>query len=168
LPTICGGLRSRKKGRELATLEIQRHARISQIFRNCLRSRCRAGRFGARSKREFPHSPCEKSPFVWEEKIGNDDLLPWLDNWIEAAQRGLGHLPMKTKPSRRRGERRSAGSRRTREPIVRAHGRVRARGAGRKQSDRRSANIVRLRLLEAAILIDELALDVDAVTQRFA
>jgi hypothetical protein len=101
------------------------------------------------------------------EGIGRDDLLPWLENWIEAAQRELGRGSNEDEAfetARREAERlfklgriADASS-----PFMDAFEREERVERERQQESKRR----RLRLLEEAIRFDELALNGEAAVHK--
>jgi tetratricopeptide (TPR) repeat protein len=100
------------------------------------------------------------------EGIARDDLLPWLDNWIDGAQRELGHRTNEDKAfhaARLEAERRfKAGLNNASSPLMAEFARE-ERTEAERQVERKQR---RIRILERAIRIDELALDADAVTEK--
>jgi tetratricopeptide (TPR) repeat protein len=100
------------------------------------------------------------------EGIARDDLLPWLDNWIDGAQRELGHRTNEDKAlhaARLEAERRfKAGLNNPSSPLMAEFARE-ERAEAERQVERKQR---RIRILERAIRIDELALDADAVTKK--
>jgi tetratricopeptide (TPR) repeat protein len=100
------------------------------------------------------------------EGIGQADLLPWLDNWIEAAQRELGRRTNEDEAfelARQEAERRfKTGQGNPSSALMEEFARE-ERIEIERQGERKRR---RLGLLEAAIRFDELVLDADAATQK--
>ena len=100
------------------------------------------------------------------EGIAQADLLPWLDNWIEAAQRELGRQTNEDEAfeaARREAERRfKAGLESPSSALMDEFARE-ERAELERQEERKGR---RLRLLEEAIRFDELVLDADAAAQK--
>ena len=100
------------------------------------------------------------------EGIAQADLLPWLDNWIEAAQRELGRHTNEDEAfeaARREAERRfKAGLESPSSALMDEFAREERAELERQEERKRR----RLRLLEEAIRFDELVLDADAATQK--
>jgi hypothetical protein len=98
--------------------------------------------------------------------IAHDDLLPWLDNWIEAAQRELGRHTNEDEAfeaARLEAERRfKTGQGNPSSALMDEFAREERVETERQEERKRR----RLRLLEAAIRFDELILDADAATQK--
>ncbi len=101
------------------------------------------------------------------EGVGQDDLIPWLDNWIEAAQREL-----------RRGSNEDEAFERARREAARLFNSGRIADASsalmgefereeRQEEERQQERTRRrLRLLEEAIRFDELALNGEAAAEK--
>jgi len=101
------------------------------------------------------------------EGIARTDLLPWLDNWVEAAQRELSRLPNEDEAfeaARQEAESRIKAGRL--EDASAALMEEFARGEQAKLEQQEERKRRRLRLLKEAIGIDELALRADAATQK--
>ena len=100
------------------------------------------------------------------EGIGKDDLLPWLDNWIEAAQRELGRRTNEDEAfeaARLEAERRfRAGLDNPSSALMEEFAREEQVEADRQVERKRR----RIRILEQAIRMDELALDADAAAEK--
>jgi hypothetical protein len=98
--------------------------------------------------------------------IAKADLLPWLDNWIEAAQRELGRHTNEDEAfeaARQEAERRfRAGHESPSSALMDEFAREEWVELGRQEERKRR----RLRLLEEAIRFDELVLDADAATHE--
>jgi hypothetical protein len=100
------------------------------------------------------------------EGIAKADLLPWLDNWIEAAQRELGRRTNEDEAfeaARREAERRfKAGLGNPSSALMDEFARDERVELERQEERKRR----RLRLLEEAIRFDGLVLDAGAATQK--
>ena len=101
------------------------------------------------------------------EGIARNDLVPWLDNWIEAARRELDRSTTEDaafQAARRAAERRFTEGRlaEASSPLMEAFERE-AETAGERQEERKRR---RLRLLEEAIRFDELAFEGEAAADK--
>jgi hypothetical protein len=100
------------------------------------------------------------------EGIAKADLLPWLDNWIEAAQRELGRRTNEDEAfeaARQEAERRfKAGLENPSSALMDEFARDERVELERQEERKRR----RLRLLQEAIRFDELVLDAGAATQK--
>jgi tetratricopeptide (TPR) repeat protein len=100
------------------------------------------------------------------EGIAEIDLLPWLDNWIEAAQREIGRHTNEDEAfeaARQEAERRfKAGHESPSSALMDEFARE-ERIEGDRQEERKRR---RLRLLEEAVRIDEIVLDADGATKK--
>ncbi|MCP4304285.1 MAG: tetratricopeptide repeat protein [bacterium] len=100
------------------------------------------------------------------EGIGRDDLVPWLDEWIEAARRELGKHTNEGEAfeaARREAERRfKAGVADASSAFMEEFEREQEIEGERQEERKRH----RLRLLEEAIRFDELAFDGEAATRK--
>ena len=101
------------------------------------------------------------------EGIGRDDLVPWLDNWIEAAQRALSRLTNEDEAfeaARREAEQRFRAGRLGEASSAFMDEFAREEREEQERQDERKRR--RVRLLEEAIRFDELALDGEAAAQK--
>ena len=101
------------------------------------------------------------------EGLGRDDLVPWLDNWIEAARRAFGRHSNEGEAfeaARREAERRFlAGRLREASSAFMEELAREEREEADRQEERRRRQV---RFLEEAIRFDELALDGDAAAVK--
>ena len=101
------------------------------------------------------------------EGIGPEDLLPWLDNWIEAARVELGRRSNEGEAfeaARREAERRFRAGRINDASAAFMEELAREERLEAERQDERKRQ--RLRLLEEAIRFDELAFDAPAVVPK--
>jgi tetratricopeptide (TPR) repeat protein len=101
------------------------------------------------------------------EDIGRDDLIPWIDNWIEAARRELGRQTNEGEAfeaARREAKRRFEQGRL--KDASAAFMDAFAREEREEQERQEERKRRRLRLLEEAIRFDELAFDGEAAADK--
>ena len=101
------------------------------------------------------------------EAIGRDQLVPWLDNWIEAARRELGRRTNEGEAfeaARREAERRFRQGRLADASAAFMDALAEEEGEELERQEERKRR--RLRLLEEAVRFDELAFDGEAAAEK--